>query len=286
MNDHTPQFTALSQIEEKALTAKLDVVRNAISHAGEKGRALEGEVISLVRSFLPMEYGLSTGFIVHHTDEGPKLSKQLDVIIYDAIRSGPIVRLGSCEIFPLEAVYGYIEVKASLQSTSDKAGHYAENSIETCILHNKILRSMKRAKYSRPQEGSPNEIEIIDYKDRMPIRSYIFAFEASGAVANDPHQFAKRMSEFSRKSDPVHLHGVFVGESAYYKTRAVDPKIAKPEDYYHIKYTQDHILAAFKWSLLHGLSRFPRHPNNWTPLLDEYNESKSQWSKVSAYKGT
>ena len=86
MKDSHPDFLALSKIEEDLLVSKLDAARKAISHAGEKGRSLEVEVTTLLRSFLPEEYGLTTGFVVYHTHNGPSLSPQLDVIIYDPVR--------------------------------------------------------------------------------------------------------------------------------------------------------------------------------------------------------
>jgi hypothetical protein len=137
-----PLFAEFNRIEEGLLTAKLDAARKAIAHAGDKGRALEHEVRTLLRSFLPMEYGLSTGFVVFHTQSGLRLSSQIDIVIYDAVRSGPIVRLETCDVFPLEAVYGYVEVKATLQSSSDDADEWAENSVERCLKNNRELRAM------------------------------------------------------------------------------------------------------------------------------------------------
>ena len=133
MSDLRPDFLVLSEIEEKLLVSKLEAVRHAISHAGEKGRSLEAQVTILLRDFLPGEYGLTTGFIVHHTENGPRLFPQLDIIIFNPVRSGPITRLLTCDVLPLEAVYGYVEVKASLTSSSDSAGHFSDNSIEKCL---------------------------------------------------------------------------------------------------------------------------------------------------------
>jgi hypothetical protein len=104
MTETTPQFAELNKIEEELLVAKLQAVRMSIVHAGEKGRALEYGVRTLLRSILPAEYGLSTGFVVYHTGDGTRLSSQLDIIIYDAIRSGPIISLETCDVFHLEAV--------------------------------------------------------------------------------------------------------------------------------------------------------------------------------------
>lgn len=276
MTESIPQFSALSKIEEASLLARLDAVRKTISHAGEKGRSLETEVSNVLRAFLPTEYGFSTGFVAYRSSEGVKLSSQLDIIIYDSLRCGPIARLGSCDVFPLEAVYGYIEVKASLQSTSDQAEKYAENSIETCILKNKSLRSMRRRYYYRPVLD--NIVQAVSETTVWtPPRAYIFAFETTGKIASNPIDMAKRISEFSKQIKDVHIHGIFIGGSAYYSTIAVDPRSAKPEDYYHVKFTKDGILSAFKWSILHDLSRFPRYPDHWTPALNKYDEAKQRW---------
>ena len=278
MKSSNPNFSQLSKIEEDALIARLEAIRQTISHAGEKGRALESEVAALICSFLPSEYGISTGFVAYRINDVIELSPQLDLIIYDALRSGPIARLGSCDVFPLEATYAYLEVKASLCSTSDKANKYADNSIESCINKNETLRSMRQRAY---HVITGINTSALKEKKWTPIRSYVFTFEPSGKVAKDPQKFATRVHEYMKRIGPkkVHMHGIFVGGSAYYSTMAVNPKTAKPEDWYHIKYTRDHLLVAFKWGLLHSLSRFPRFPNEWTPALDEYNDQKSDWDK-------
>ena len=87
------------------------------------------------------------------------------------------------------------------------------------------------------------------------------------------------MHEYLKRTEDVTMHGVFIGGSAYYSTIAVNPKNAKPVDWYHVKYTKNHLLAAFKWRLLHSLSRFPRFPNDWTPALDKYNDAKNKWNE-------
>ena len=159
---------------------------------------MENGVRTLLRSILPAEYGLSTGFVVYHTDEGPRLSSQLDIIIYDALRSGPIVSLKTCDVFPLEAVYGYVEVKATLKSSSDEAEKPAENSIEKCLINNRDLRNMKD--------------------------SYVFAFEAADAVTKDLARLAQRMADYAKKlGNPTHLHGLFIVGQGFLYTNPQDP---------------------------------------------------------------
>jgi hypothetical protein len=281
MKDFHPGFSSLSKIEEDLLVSKLDAARKAISHAGEKGRSLEAEVKTLLRSFLPEEYGLTTGFVVYHTQNGPSLSHQLDVILYDPVRSGPIARLATCDVLPLEAVYGYVEVKASLQSTSDSAEEFADNSIERCIQTNQQLRSMTERWFWKPVEGNPVQAEL-ELKQWTAVRSYVFAFEAEGSVVQNPDSFAQRMADVSaRFGPPAHLHGVFVAGRGYYTTRPIDPRKAKSEEWYHVEYTTDQPLAAFKWSLIHSLARFPRFPEHWTPAVDKYHEDKATWKSCA-----
>jgi len=281
MKSFYPDFLALSKIEEDLLVNKLDAARKAISHAGEKGRSLEAEVMTLLRSFLPGEYGLTTGFVVYHTVNGPNLSPQLDVIIYDAVRCGPITRLATCDVLPLEAVYGYVEVKASLQSSSNSAIESANNSIEKCIQTNQLLRGMTERRFWVPVESSSVQAEL-KATNWMAIRSYVFALEAQGVVAQNPDLFAQRMADVSASfGEPVHLHGVFVAGHGYYRTRAIDANKTKPEDWYHINYTSDQALAAFKWDLIHSLARFPRYPEHWTPAVDRYRKDETQWKSCS-----
>ena len=287
MKDFHPSFLALSEIEEDLLVSRLDAARKVISHAGEKGRSLEAEVTTLLRSFLPEEYGLTTGFVVYHAQNGPTLSTQLDIIIYDRLRSGPIARLATFDVLPLEAVFGYVEVKASIQSTSDEADDFADNSIEMCIKKNQQLRGMTERRFWSPVVGSDVKAGLIKHDDWTSIRSYIFAFEAEGVIAKNPDLFAQRIADFSAGLDPpVHLHGVFVAGHGYYVTRPIDARIAKPEDYHHVEYTTEKPLAAFKWSLIHDLARFPRFPEHWTPGVDNYHEDKTAWNLCAPRRDT
>ena len=98
-----PDFGKLVAAEESQLRAKLEGVLATLSHSGEKGRALEQAAISLLRDLLPLEFGLSTGFVAYRSGGTIKLSPQIDILIHDAVRCGPIARFASCDVFPLEA---------------------------------------------------------------------------------------------------------------------------------------------------------------------------------------
>lgn len=281
MNDQAPSLSEVNQAEERLLDARLEAARLAITHGGEKGRALEHEVATLLRSFLPAEYGLSTGFVAHIVDDRPRLSPQLDIIIYDALRGGPLVRLGTCDVFPLESVYGYVEVKTTIRASAQDTNHYAPNSLEKCLEQNKDLRSMSDRYYLRATSDSPMSMERAKVST-LGLRSYLFAFDAEGTTANTPRMFAQRMADYSAKlGNPTHLHGVFVAGRAYYSTRPVDVREASSSDYYHVRFTEQHKLSAFKFHLTQALATFGRIPEGWTPALDLYQHATADWESVS-----
>ena len=176
------------------MASRLDAARKVITHAGE-GASLEAEVNALLRTFLPAEYGLATGFVVHNTEAGPRLTSQLDIIIYDVVRSGPIARPATCDVFPLEAVYAYVEVKASLQSSSDDAQEVANNSIEKCIQTNKELRKMRDRQFWVPVPATTTKATLERTLENA-VRSYVVAFSADGKIASVPEALAQRMANY------------------------------------------------------------------------------------------
>jgi hypothetical protein len=187
-----PDFAVLNGIEEQILAARLQAVRASLTHAGEKGRDLEFHVRRLLRDLLPAEYGLTTGFVAYVEDGAIKLTKQLDILIYDAVRHGPLIHMETCDVLPLEAVFGYVEVKATLRSSSDNTTEPAQDSIEALVHQNAGLRKLRTRVFYETLAGSPIDIEKR-VESWLPLRAYVVAFEAIGTVATDPGMFAKRL---------------------------------------------------------------------------------------------
>jgi len=275
--DFAVDFASLSKIDEDLLAARLNAVRLSISHAGEKGRALEHDVRTLLRDLLPAEYGLTSGFVASLRSGNPVLSQQLDIIIYDAIRHSPLIHLESWDVLPLEAVYGYVEVKASLCSTSDTAKSLAGNSIEECIRRNSVIREM-RARFFRIPMGSP-ALPIIRQQRWLALRSYVVAFEATGATVKDANKFARRIAQVLKQQGDAHIHGVLIPNHGFFYTIPVDVNVASKDERFHVRYTTDHPLLAFKSTLLEGLATFQRPPDSWEPAIDLYFAHERQWQE-------
>jgi hypothetical protein len=271
----TERFRDFAVAEEKLVAARLHSVRAAIDHGGEKGRALERYVFELLRSFLPTEYGLTTGFVAYHSDGKVKLSKQLDIVIFDALRCAPLMRLETCDVLPIEAVYGYVEVKAQLTS-SPGAEDPSSASIEKCLLENRDLRSMRERWYWKPTAGSPSTTERMSVPT-LGIRSYIFAFEWAG---RDIDALAQAVSNCaSRLGPPTHVHGIYAAGCGFLYVDPVDVNTAVPEDYYHTLATDSDALLMFKTTMFQALATFPRPQPGWVPAIDQYLKHQPAWSE-------
>lgn len=82
-----------------------------IEHNGSKGAFRELILKKFLRPFLPKAYGVSGGLAF---DVSGAISKQLDIVIYDAIYSYIAPYSDDFIYFPCESVYGNIEIKSYL----------------------------------------------------------------------------------------------------------------------------------------------------------------------------
>ena len=83
------------------------------THSGEKGQVREEIISNLLRPFLPECFGLGTGQVFDLNDN---MSKQIDIVVYDAIHSNVLLKNHKSNLFPCESIYGLIEIKSNLST--------------------------------------------------------------------------------------------------------------------------------------------------------------------------
>jgi len=88
--------------------------RKALNHSGLKGQANEQIVINFLKQYLPKTLEISTGSIV---DSNGGVSRQLDIIIHDAVKTPLFFQSENMRVIPVECVYAVIEVKAYLDKS-------------------------------------------------------------------------------------------------------------------------------------------------------------------------
>ena len=86
-----------------------------IKHAGLKGTIRENNLRNfLAEGRLPTKYGLGSGEVVGRVRD---TSRQCDVIVYDKLNGVTLMYDESVQVFPIDCVYGMIEVKSALSKT-------------------------------------------------------------------------------------------------------------------------------------------------------------------------
>ena len=121
---------------------------SVVPHSGLKGNQAERLVKAFLKGHLPKRFDVGSGFILDHFDN---VSKQTDVIIYDAFNC-PVYRASDdAGIFPSDNVAAVVEVKSRL----DKAwiqlvsatlnlvseGQAAVASVEQCYFNDQAKGS-------------------------------------------------------------------------------------------------------------------------------------------------
>lgn len=291
MISSNPSLSKFLALQEQSLRLQLDVVRSAISHRDEKGENLERHAIAFLRRLLPAEYGLGTGFIAHRAEDGSvKLSRQLDVVIYDALRGGPLIDLETVQVFPLEAVLAYVEVKSELYK---RIPELVEQSARlrrltkrtyACFLPDRALPHTTEA------EGTQTEFESDDigareafdaadahhifFKPRrglfevdpyLPIRGFVLAYEYG------PTFDEAAMIDLFRKhhQSPAHFHAILVPEVCCVMSLNAT---GRPDLEGKVTVDTANPLARFRRRLIEDLATFPRMPANQAVPLDLYFE--------------
>jgi hypothetical protein len=82
-----------------------------IAHSGGKGSTREEAVREFLGDHLPGRYSLGQGEFLHWSN---KRSRQCDVVIYDGLRCPRLLVDDEHSVFPLESVFGTVEVKSVL----------------------------------------------------------------------------------------------------------------------------------------------------------------------------
>jgi hypothetical protein len=85
-----------------------------LPHTGLVGSENERAIADVIRDFLPPRFGVEVNALV--IDRFGKVSKQADIVIYDAERPSFFRK-----VYPVETVYAVIEVKTSMSSSEAKA---------------------------------------------------------------------------------------------------------------------------------------------------------------------
>lgn len=224
------------------------LAKTLVEHKPEKGRIVEGIVKASLRAILPSRYSLGTGFVI---TAGGDTSPQLDVVIYDAFENAPIILEAGVGVFPIECVYGFVEVKSKLDS----------DGIESAA---KAIAQVRSYASQKTYEGyavnggeEPVSIPMRLGND-LPPRSYLFALRTSLSEA----KLMKSLEEQAQAHD-AHFHALAVMDPNFF---AAQRPYKRPLEFVT---ATDKAMARFGSSVLHGVQSFPMSPASMSKYLGD-----------------
>ncbi len=148
---------------------------------------------------------MGTGFIVSsHTDL--PISSQIDIVIHDELYNSPLFRELVANVFPIEAVYATVEVKADLALEKLREAAVAIAAIRLMAKRGKYYAHYTTAKPPVGAETSqPQGIEVRTPSFLAP-RGYVVGYDADAAT---PDLFLARLTALSSDQPAAFLHGVY-----------------------------------------------------------------------------
>lgn len=159
------------------------LISTQIKHNSSKGTFRENALWEfLSEGRLPKKYGVGSGEIVGLEKA---TSRQSDIIIYDNLDGIPLIYSESNQVFPVESIYGTIEVKSSL----------SKDELITA------LENIKSVKELAPKDKVIlNPIPGISIGQERPVPfGIIFAYSLAGNSLNSLEQ---NLSEWEQSVSP------------------------------------------------------------------------------------
>ena len=130
----SPNLEDVFKHVSKQMRSDFEKIRSLIENRAEKGTELEIILKDFLKEYLPRNLAVTKGFLV---DSDEKISKQLDVIIYDAFKTPILYESENIRVIPIECAYSVIEVKSKL----------GENELNDIFKNMDSVRSLKRKAY-------------------------------------------------------------------------------------------------------------------------------------------
>lgn len=152
------------------LQAEFDFLSSQFTHRPSRGAAREYVLKELLRRHLPQKLAVGGGVVI--SSDG-KISKQMDIVIYDALSTPIIYMADDLQIFPVECVYAVIEVKSMLNSSE------LRKSIENI----RSIKNMAKTAYVPETGAIIHSVNLYGKElDHFPVLGLLFAYSSIKSV--------------------------------------------------------------------------------------------------------
>jgi hypothetical protein len=219
-----------------------------LPHYGERGANDELRVRAFLQRVLPRKFSVGTGFIVC-SEPGVPPSRQTDIVIFDEVQNSPLHRELAADVYPVEMVYGTVEVKGVLTRKDLQGIADATAMIRALAPHGyKAVHAVRRVPL--PEGGEGLVTHVLAQPTRLPPpRSFVFAFSQKGFKSPDQ---LKKALETTRRSS--HIHGLVVLDKNWF---FVQQPYSRPR---HFEYATDNALMLLVKQMINSMSSLPIAP--------------------------
>jgi len=206
----TPGVRGYYAALQKQFRLQSAILTDVLPHSGERGRNNEERFREFLGRILPKRYSVGSGFIICSEPSVP-VSSQTDVVLFDEIMNSPIHRELSSHVYPVEMVYGAVEVKSRIEDRDlpkiceDIAKIRALGEHRYYLQYGSVPKSA-----ARPDEQVVGKREL---HSSLPPRAFVFAYEQHGWKDIDSLVDSLRSAVLKF---PAHIHGLAILDSDWY----------------------------------------------------------------------
>jgi hypothetical protein len=246
----SPGVVAYFEALARQFQYQSEVLSGVLPHHGERGANNEEHVRLSLTKVLPDRFSVGTGFIVCSDQDSPA-SRQTDVVIYDEIHNAPLHRELVASVYPVEMVYGAIEVKGTLRP----------RDLGKILADIEIIRQLAKFRYYRIYGSvpkNPNDATRLVANQReiscpAPApRTFVFAYSQNGW--KDVDGLCKSLQKASRRTS-AHIHGLVVLSDGWYVSQEA---YAPNGPTFHA--CAENALMRFVAGVTHSISSMPMGP--------------------------
>lgn len=238
----TPSIRNYYSALQEQFKLQSSVLTDVLPHSGERGRNDEERFREFLGRILPKKYSVGSGFIVCSEALVP-VSSQTDVVLFDEFHNSPIHRELTAHVYPVEMVYGTVEVKGRLEKRDLKKICEDIAKIRALGKHRYYIKYGSVAKSE--EQPTKQVVGHMELHTVVPPRAFVFAYEQKGWQTLS--EFVNSLREAAREA-PAHIHGLAVLDSDWYVTQEAH---AKDPPTYHAK--EGDALLNFVNGMLHSI---------------------------------
>ncbi len=170
-------------------------------------------------------------------------------MIFDEIHNSPLHRELAAFVFPIEMVYGIVEVKGLLKSSD------LVPTLRSIAEVRRLAKNKHYVVYGRTSVGQnqPDQFVVspIEIMENLAPRAFIFAYDATWKTMSG---FVSAFRKALIKVPDAHVHGIIILAKEWFSYQ-----IAHSGEERRVKHYSDKSLFRFTNSMMHSLGSFPMY---------------------------